>query len=89
MLLAIGFPFRNVNARRVNAFILSTGGRVFVVDMSIALLFSRPSKLVVLAILLCAFPRPTMGFFVLRKIARPFELLLAVSAGVHYICGSV
>jgi hypothetical protein len=86
MLLAVGFTFRLIRARFEHALIHGRGSRVLVVVVTVHFLLSRPSIGVILASRDRALPRARVSLFVLGKIARTLELLVA--AGLAALLGS-
>ncbi len=80
VLLAVALTLGRVRARWKEAVVERGCVGVLVVDVAVALLLGRPAKIVVLALVVGAFPWPLMGLEVLGQVARPLELLVAQRA---------
>jgi hypothetical protein len=89
MLLAIGLPLGGIRARLEQALELRGRSGVLIVDVPIALLLGRPTKLKVLAFLIAALPGTRVSLLVLGEITWPLELFLAVTAAVQNVPGLV
>ena len=80
MLFAIALTLGCIRAWTEQATIERRLRRVLVVDVAVAFLLSWPAMFVILALLICALPRPLMSLEMLSEVAWTLELFVAQRA---------
>ena len=82
MLLAIALSFAFVRARMILAFVHGWSHGVFIIDMTVSLLFCWPSILRIFAARVIALPGPGVSLLVLGQVTRPLEFLVAFTTAL-------
>jgi len=87
VLLAVALALGGVRARLEEAMVEGWCGGVFVVDVTVTLLFRRPAVVVELALLIGTLPRALMCLDMFGQVTWPLELLVAKAALMYFGLG--